>query len=249
VVWGEGDRDLLVVHGLAEHAGRYAHVAAAGVARGWKVTVLELRGHGHSGGRRGHVDRWAQYDEDLLAFARTMRPGWRLLAHSMGGLVTLDALEGELARVAPARIALSNPLLGVAVQAPKLKVAAGRLLSKLWPTVGLTNEIDVAGLSRDEAIGQAYAKDPLVYNTITPRWFTEMEAAQVRALAVGRYPLPVSWFLSDKDPIVDHTKAEAHAKRLGLPLKLYPEMRHEILNEIGKEQVIADMLDVVLADA
>ena len=251
VVFGEGERDLLVLHGLAEHTGRYAHVAAAAAARGWRVTVVELRGHGHSGGRRGHVDRWSQYDEDLVAFAKELRPGWRLLAHSMGGLVALDALQGELGRppLAPTRVALSNPLLGVAVKAPKLKVAAGRLLSKLWPTVSLTNEVDPGGLSRDPAVGRAYAEDKLVFNTITPRWFTEMEAAQARAMAVGAFPVPVSFFLSDKDPIVDHTKAKALAERLGAPLHMYPGMLHEIVNEVGKEQVIADILDQVLADA
>lgn len=242
--WGDGARDVLVVHGLAEHAQRYAHVATAWAARGWTVTVLELRGHGHSGGRRGHVLRWQEYVEDVRAAAAQLRPGWCLFAHSMGGLVTLDALRQGLA---PRRYAVSNPLVGVRVKAPAVKIAAGKALSRIWPTLALTNEIDPAGLSRDASIGLAYAKDPLVYNTITPRWYTEMEAARARVAAMSALPMPSRFFLSDSDPICDPVAAEALAQRMGVPVTAYPGMRHEIVNEIGKEQVISDLADFLEA--
>lgn len=235
--WGSGTRDLLIVPGLAEHAGRYEHVAAFFVGQGWRVTLLELRGHGHSGGKRGHVEHWARYTEDVRAAAATLSTGWSMLGHSMGGLVSLEAVrEG----VAPARLALSNPLLGVRFPAPKVKVAAAGLLSRIWPTLSLGNELKSAWLSRDAAVGAAYDADPLVYGTITPRWYTEMQAAQQRVLA-ARYTLPLHFFLAQADPITDTAGAAAFARGLGAGVTEYEGMLHEPFNEIGKEQVLADV--------
>lgn len=238
--FGSSGRDLLVVHGLAEHAERYTHVAEAWVARGWRVTVLELRGHGHSGGKRGHVNRWQDYVDDVRAAAATLNPEFWMFAHSMGGLVTLESVRLGLT---PRRVALSNPLLGVRVHAPVFKEAAARGLSYVWPSLSLTNELNPGMLSRDPAIGQAYATDPLVYDTITPRWYTEMRAAIQRVLAAD-YARPIRLHLSDTDPITDPPAARALAARVpGIDVREYPGMLHELVNEIGKEQVIADIAD------
>lgn len=236
--WGDGARDALIVHGLAEHAGRYSHVAETLATRGWTVTVLELRGHGHSGGRRGYVNRWDDYVADVRAAVATLRPGWSLLAHSMGGLVALEAVRLGLA---PARLALSNPLLGVRVKAPAVKIAAAKTLSRFWPTLSLGNELDSKMLSRDPVVGKAYDADPLVYSTLTPRWYTEMTATQGRVHNMSAPPIPLAFFLSDSDPICDPPAAEGLARRLGAHLQIYPGMFHEIFNEIGKEQVITDV--------
>jgi alpha-beta hydrolase superfamily lysophospholipase len=237
VVENDAGRDLLVVPGLAEHAGRYAHVTRA--LPGWRVHVLELRGHGHSGGKRGHVMRWGEYVEDVKAAARDLRPGWALVSHSMGGLVSLSAvLEG----LAPKKLLLSNPLLGVKVQAPRLKVAAGKLLSRIFPGLSLYNELKPEWLSRDPKVGEAYKTDDLVYDTITPRWYTEMLAAQGRALA-GTYTTPLAMFVGDADAITDPAVNLAFAERTRAAVKVYPEHRHEIFNEIGKEKVLADVAE------
>jgi alpha-beta hydrolase superfamily lysophospholipase len=174
----------------------------------------------------------------VKAVSAQLRPGWSLFAHSMGGLVSISSIQDGLA---PARFALSNPLLGVRVKAPALKISAAKILSKVWPTLGLTNELDPSMLSRDASVGKAYAADPLVYDKITPRWYTEMLAAQLRALTVTRFPMPTQFFLSDADPICDPVAAERLAKAAGCPVKLYPGMLHELVNEIGKEQVIGDI--------
>lgn len=239
----EKGRDLLVVHGLAEHAGRYAHVARAFASRGWRVSVLELRGHGHSGGKRGHVMRWQEYVDDVSAAVKTISPDYAILAHSMGGLVTLESLRLGLT---PRRVALSNPLLGVRVQAPVLKEKAAHVLSRIWPSLALTNELDASMLSRDVSVGQAYDKDPLVYNTISPRWYTEMRNAIARVTAAdwAAWGGKMRFHLSDTDPITDPPVSRTLVGRTpGLDVKEYPGMLHELFNEIGKEQVIADVAD------
>lgn len=233
-------RDLLIVHGLAEHAGRYAHVADAFAARGWRVSILELRGHGHSGGKRGHVNRWQDYVDDVSAAVKTISPEFAMLAHSMGGLVALESVRLGLQ---PRRLALSNPLLGVRVQAPFVKEKAAHLLSRVWPSLSLTNELNPSMLSRDPAVGEAYARDALVYNTITPRWYTEMRSA-VERVTQASFSLPARFHLSETDPITDPPVSRALAGRNpSMDLREYPGMLHELVNEVGKEQVIADLAD------
>jgi alpha-beta hydrolase superfamily lysophospholipase len=235
---GAGSQDLLIVHGLAEHAERYSHVAKFFADQDYRVTIVELRGHGHSGGSRGHVFSWGDYRADLQAAAKMCKPDYQLLAHSMGGLVTMDSLREGLS---PSKVVLSNPLLGVKVRAPRIKVAAAGLLSKVWPTLSLSNELDSKGLSRDQAIVDAYNNDPLVYNTLTPRWYTEMRAALERVRS-ATYTAKIGLFCSETDPITNATSAKELVVRAGGQVTEYPGMLHEILNEIGKEQVMADML-------
>jgi alpha-beta hydrolase superfamily lysophospholipase len=236
--WGNGPRDVLIVHGLAEHAERYEHVGATLAEAGWTATLVELRGHGHSGGRRGHVMRWGEYVEDVKAASAGLRAGWSLFAHSMGGLV---ALESVRAGVSPRRLALSNPLLGVRIVAPPGKIFAAKVLSRVWPSLALKNEIDPAQLSRDPAIGAAYIADPLVFDTVTPRWYTEMVAAQGRAIGAA-YGLPMAMYVGSEDHITDPVINKEFALRVRAHLRIYPDFRHEILNEIGKEAALAEIV-------
>lgn len=243
LVHGAGSRDVLVLGGLAEHAGRYAHVAAAFASRDCTVTLMELRGHGSSGGRRSHVGDWREYRADVAAVAASLRPGWSLFAHSMGGLVALDSVRDGLR---PARLALSNPLCGVKMPVPAWKTGAAQALSRLWPTLALTNEIDPAALSRDTNVGAAYVADPHVYKKVTSRWFTEMNGAQARVAQMDAPPMPVAFFVSESDPITSAASSKALAARIGAKVVEYPAMLHELVNELGKEQVIADVGDWLL---
>lgn len=241
---GGGARDVLVLGGLAEHAGRYTHVAADWTARGTTVHAMELRGHGNSGGRRSHVLDWGEYRADVRAVADTLRPGWVMFAHSMGGLVALDAVRDGLR---PAKLALSNPLCGVKLKVPGWKTALGRGLSRLWPTLALTNEVDPGALSHDPEVGRAYAADPNVYGKVTARWFTEMTAAQARVGAMSTFPVPLAFFVSDDDPITDAATSKAIARRVGATVVDFPGMLHELVNETEKARVITAVGDWLLA--
>lgn len=237
--WGDGERDVLALHGLAEHAGRYEHVGAAFAAAGFTFTLLELRGHGHSGGKRGYVDRWSDYSADVRAAADTLRPGWAMFAHSMGGLVALDAVRGG---VSPTRLGLSNPLLGLRVKLPAWKIWAAKGLSRLIPSLPMANEIIPSTLSRDPEVGKAYAADPLVFKVGTPRWYTEMVATMAAVNAHPSWPGTIAMFVGDADEVNDPVRNQEFARQHSTLLTVYPGFRHELVNEIGKEQVIADMV-------
>ncbi len=243
--WGDAERDVLIVHGLAEHVDRYDHVAEALVAAGWRVTAVELRGHGKSGGKRGHVRYWHKYCEDVQAAAATVQRPFVLLGHSMGGLVTLSTLRQPITPAVRA-VALSNPLLGVAVEGPKWKITLAKLLSRLLPALPLTNELDTKLISRDPEVVRKYENDPLVFSVITPRWYTEMTAAleSVNQRA-GSYTLPLRLMTSTADQICDPKAAQAFGRAYGgeVTAVSYEGLYHELFNELERERVIAELIE------
>lgn len=245
VRWGEPGPEILVVPGLAEHAGRYGHVASALTAAGWRVTVVELRGHGDSEGKRGHVDRWHAYVEDVQAAAATLSGPFVLVGHSMGGAVGLATVMEPIDPPCVA-LALSNPFLDVAFEPPAWKVKLAGVLTRLLPRLSLDNELDTAHLSRDPEVVAAYEADPKVFGTITPRWFTEFTVLRERVMAAaGRLELPLRLMVSDGDRICDAAAGRRLAAAWGGPSEVveYGEARHELFNELDKEQLLVDLVD------
>ncbi len=243
VRWGEGKRDVLLVHGLAEHAGRYAHVAEALGAAGYRVSFVELRGHGESAGDRGHTSSWRRYAEDLWAAARTLDDSYAIVAHSMGGLVALDAVREAMGQPVLG-LALSNPMIGLAFDPPRVKVRASRVLSKLAPRLKFRNEMDTSKISRDPEVVRRYEADTLVFDTITPRWFVESVEAMKRVkAAASRMTLPMMMMVGESDAICSPREMLALATSWGGPRTIcrYPALYHELFNEPEKGEVFADL--------
>ncbi len=246
----EYQHTLLITHGLAEHMGRYQHVADAFNSAGYRVVGLELRGHGDSEGKRGHVDSWSQYGEDLAAAVEFVGGPCALLAHSMGGLVSLDRLRSPLPHPITGLV-LTNPLLGVRVEAPAIKLALAGFLSRILPWLSLSNELETRYISRDPEVVKAYEQDPRVYSTITPRWYTEMRDAMIRAHeAAPGMKIPLLMVTSDADQICDPDAARKLANHWGGSSEQlrYPELYHEVLNEPEQQQVLAEILAWLAAD-
>jgi lysophospholipase len=241
---------LLVSHGLGEHGGRYARLAAELSAEGFAVHALDHRGHGLSGGARGHVRRFTGFVDDFEAFRRAVTaelpPGAPVfvLGQSMGGLIVIRWLQAH--PEAPVRGAvLASPLLGIALQPPRWKVALSGVLSRVAPALPFGNEIDPDQLSTDAAVVAAYRADPQVHARITPRLYTEMLAAMDAAFdEAGRIAHPLLFLVPGADPVVDAAGALrlARALRGDVTVRDYPQMRHETLNEVGRAAVVTDVL-------
>ena len=153
---GEAWASVLIVHGLAEHSGRYERTGAALASVGLEVAALDLRGAGASAGRRAYVERWAEYLDDVEWCLRALRDsaGGRpvvLLGHSLGGLIALEyATSG---RPAPDLLVLSSPALDSTIPGWKRTVAG--VLGRIAPTRLISNALDGEQLSRDPAVGAA----------------------------------------------------------------------------------------------
>jgi alpha-beta hydrolase superfamily lysophospholipase len=239
---------VLCVHGFGEHIGRYDHVAAAVAAAGYGWAAVDLRGHGHSGGRRAYIDRFGRYLEDVAALVELGRARFDglplfLLGHSMGGLVvTRFALDGDRG---VAGLVLSSPGFRFAVEASAVKKGLGHVMSRLWPTLALPTGIPSSDLSRDPAVGRAYDADPLVNKSATARWYTECLVAQDEVRArVGAVKLPVLLLSAGEDRLVDEAESRLVFERIGSADKTYrsyPGFFHEIFNEIERDRVLADL--------
>ncbi|WP_043418832.1 alpha/beta hydrolase [Cupriavidus basilensis] len=158
---------LLLVHGLAEHCGRYQHVAQLLCGLGLRVRAYDQRGHGASGGPRMVAEHADVFVEDLTEIHDAAVGQWQelpfLLGHSMGGLV---AARFATARVRPIRaLVLSSPALALRLSGPMLVLH--RMLLALVPRLRVPNPIDARYLSHDAVVVAQYRTDPLVQGTIS----------------------------------------------------------------------------------
>jgi alpha-beta hydrolase superfamily lysophospholipase len=170
----DAGRTLVLVHGYGEHGGRYEHRLGPFIEAGFRIVVPDVRGHGRSDGRRGHVLRFEQYLDDLeRVFEVVKTPAARtvLFGHSHGGLIAARYTLSHPGAVAA--LGLSSPFFGLAVKAPAWKIGAGRLLSRVLPTVSLPTEIESKWVSHDPGVVAAYDADPLNHHVVNTRWFTE----------------------------------------------------------------------------
>lgn len=246
---------LLIVHGLAEHGGRYHDTALFFAAHGWAVYAGDLRAHGRSPdpprAGRVHVDRFSDYFRDVdavAALARERHPGLPLvlLGHSMGGLIATRYALRQPEGLAGAII--SSPALGTHpdFKPPALLRLLVGLLSRLAPRVRFPSDLDTQAISRDPAVVQAYIDDPLVSQKVSARWYAEilrsMEAAHAEAATLR---LPMLLMQSGADRLVDPAAAArwATAAPPGLvDLVEWEGCYHEMFNEPEKEQVRARAL-------
>ena len=228
-----------VVHGLAEHAGRYDHVGRHLAAREFAVYAVDYRGHGRSEGPRVHVPSFDRYVEDVAALmslvAERHPPLPRfLLGHSQGGLITLLCTL-RLSGLAGAIV--SAPLLGVHPSARPgavMRLLAAILL-RIAPGLVVRNPLDARLLSHDPAVGEAYDRDPLVSHSVSAGWFAALRRAQAEAFAsAGRLPVPILMMSSGDDRIVDPDTALEFAQAAPAGQVEYvrwPGLYHEMLNE------------------
>lgn len=242
---------LIFVHGYAEHCGRYRAMAELLIGHGYACHRFDLRGHGRSEGRPGHVYAFADYLRDVRAFrARcdadhpASAPTY-LVAHSMGGLVALYVALEEPDGLAG--MALSSPYCGIAMKVPAWKALAGKALSRYLPAFSMPTDIPPDRVSRDPATIAEYGTDPLIGRVATARWFTETSAAQEALPPLAeRITLPVLVQQAGADQITSPPAARAVFERIGSPDKTwidYPGLYHELWFEPERETVYADLLD------
>lgn len=237
---------ILIVHGLAEHSGRYEHVGAQLAAAGLDVHAYDQRGFGASSGRRAWLDRWTRNLDDLedrLAILRVMAKGRPLVVygHSVGGLISLGYAVADPPRPLPDVLVLSAPALDSAIPAWKKTIA--RVLGSIAPTLAMKNDLDGSVLSRDPSVGAAYLADPQNQHTTTMRYgaLAIAEQARVRA-ALSRLSIPTLVYHGEDDHLVPTDASAPLATVPGVVRRTYPLLRHESHNEPEGPAVIADVI-------
>jgi acylglycerol lipase len=239
---------LLVVHGLAEHCGRYMNVVNHFVSLGYAVYGLDHIGHGKSEGTRVYVERFADYTVtlklyfDLIRLEHPDAPVF-LVGHSMGGLIGAVYLLDHQDELAGA--VLSGALVKMSGDISPMVVFMGKLLSTLTPKAGLM-ALDAKGVSRDPAVVEAYVNDPLVYTgKITARLAAELIKAVQRVHdEAAKITLPLLIVQGSEDKLVDPAGAKLlydTVSSVDKTLKVYEGFYHEVFNEPEHEQVLGDV--------
>lgn len=237
----------MIAHGYGEHARRYDHVAGALMADGASVVALDHHGHGRSEGERASVSDPQDFIADLDTLvdrARERHPELPvvLIGHSMGGLIAARYAQQHADKLAA--LVLSAPVIGG-------NEAFAQLLA-LDPIPEVP--IDPSVLSRDPAVGEAYAADPLVYHGAFRRETLESLFAAIEATARGgEITLPTLWIHGEGDALAPLAATAPAADAIGAArwqTKVYPGAMHEIFNETNRDEVIRDtirFIDAALA--
>lgn len=232
---------VCLVHGLGEHTGRYAHVAAALNQAGYALLGFDLRGHGKSGGKRGHTPTYDALMDDIArlldeAAARYPNRPCFLYGHSLGGNLVLNyALRrctiaeksvgagrlrnGSRDLQSPGAdgvsgIIATSPAIRVTNPLPPLQVAVAKIMNRLAPGMQMANGLALDGLARDPEVIRAYTSDPLVHNKISVRLATSMLDAGEWALAhAAEFPLPLLLVHGTKDILTSAKASEEFAAK------------------------------------
>jgi alpha-beta hydrolase superfamily lysophospholipase len=238
-----------IVHGVREHSGRYAGMADHLTPHGYAVYCFDNRGHGRSPGQRGHINAWQEYRDDTDAFMALVRAEAPdlplvLLGHSMGALVALDYLLYHPEGLRGAIIS-GAPLEPIDATKP-VQLAIARVLSRIRPTLSMTSKFGGEAVSRDPAVAEAYDTDPLVHNQSSVRWGMEFLATidRVKSRAT-EVKLPILMLHGGDDRIVSPNGSRRLFEQIGSTdkeLKVYPDRFHEAHNDIGREEVLADIV-------
>jgi alpha-beta hydrolase superfamily lysophospholipase len=230
---------VALLHGYGEHAGRYDHVAHAFASKGLSTVAADLRGHGASDGARGYVDRFDDYHLDATATveaARELADGRPvfLFGHSMGGLLAAHWLLAGCGKDLIG-VALSSPYLGLALEVPKVKEAAGRLMSQVLPKFAMPSGLSGANVTSDPEKARLYDTDPLNNSKATARWFTEANAAIARVHErAGELTLPTILLYGGSDQVASADATDRFASALSMSDKTTERLagyNHELVNE------------------
>jgi alpha-beta hydrolase superfamily lysophospholipase len=239
---------LIIVHGLAEHSGRYMNVVNHFVPAGHAVYGIDHIGHGKSDGERVYVDRFQDYITTLTTYVDMIRD-WQphkpifMIGHSMGGLIGAAYLLEHQHKLSGA--VLSGPGIKVPDNISQTVIFVGKILSKILPKAGIL-QLDAKGVSRDPAVVDAYVNDPLVYTgKVTARLGAEMlKTMQEVTDNAAKIKLPLMIVQGSDDILIDPSGAQLLYDSVSSEdksIKIYEGFYHEVFNEPEHEQVLSDV--------
>jgi alpha-beta hydrolase superfamily lysophospholipase len=244
----EAKASIIVVHGIAEHSGRYEKLANCFVPSGYAVHAIDHIGHGKSDGIRIFVDRFQDYVDTLAAYTRIVSAQWGdkplfLLGHSMGGLIAALYLIERQREFTGA--VLSGPLIKPGNSTPAALVGLVSFLSTILPRMRLLG-LDATYISRDPQVVKDYIEDPLVFNgKITARLAAELANSmkQISSKA-GEINLPLLVVQGGADRLVDPQGTQMLFDKVqssDKTIKIYDGLFHEVFNEPEGNNVLNEV--------
>ncbi len=246
------EKIIVIIHGLGEHSGRYSEFAKYFSNIGYGVYAYDQRGHGRSNGQRGYLSSFQHLTGDLRCFLKLIsiheeaKPIF-LFGHSLGGLVALRyAIEcNNKMGVHPRGLIVANATLKIVVKIPKWKEVLSGFFARYIPRLSLHNELDLNFLSHDPKVMESVQNDTLCHQRITARFYHEILFTIDWVKKNGELlRIPTYLLAGGEDRIVDPKGTEEFFRILECEekeLKNYPTLYHELIHEVGKEEVFLDI--------
>lgn len=239
---------IIFLHGFGDHVARYGSFTRYFVTRGYGVCLFDYRGHGRSGGRRTHVNKFYDYLYDIsqfIEFIKSNSPDAPILlaGHGFGGQLAINFVVKYSKGVRG--VILSAPSFGVKMEVPKWKLKLGTFAAKWLPIYRVPTNIDPAKLSDDPKIAEEYAKDPYIVRDISVRCGYEIYKNMELLMAMAsRIHLPILLLHGSADRMTDPEATKRFFMRLpaiNKKLKVYQGGGHEIFNDRDKNEAFQDI--------
>lgn len=241
--------NLVLIHGMGEHSGRYAHFANFFVENGIDVYAVDLFGHGKTEGKKGFTPKIEDYlwqVDFLVEMVEQLGQPVFLYGHSMGGGLVLTYLfrnEHNLAGVIA-----SAPAIEPAFDVPKTKMLLGKVGRQFFPALTQKNGLDVNGLSKDTDVINAYHADPLVHDFISAevgigviewgKWLASLDFVSLST--------PLLVMHGDMDILTSFQASKKFVSKFNsgdVTFKAWSGLFHELHNEPEKMDVLTYTLD------
>ena len=236
---------ICLVHGLGEHSGRYAHVGKAFTDAGFALAGFDLRGHGKSGGPRGHLSSFDAFMDDIDGFVKQVEACFEglprfLYGHSLGGILVLNYV---LRRKPEFKGVISTGAgLRTALEEQTAKVTMARVLGTLLPSVAIPSGLDPTTISHSPEIVDAYVNDPLVHDKMTLGFGKIMLSVLPWTFEhAHEFSLPLLIMHGKEDKLGYPRGSEEFAGLVeqDCTLKLWDGLYHEVHNEPEQDEVFA----------
>ena len=234
---------VCIVHGFAEHSGRFAHVAERLGREGYAVLAIDQFGHGKTEGPRGYspsLDASMDSIKILLDEAETRFPGLPkfLYGHSMGGNMVINYLLRRKPSITGA--VATAPWLLLGFDPPAVKLMLAKIMKNIYPKWPEKANLDTSVLSRDKEEVRKYDTDPLVHNTARAGTFFDTYNAGKWAIEhASELTVPMIILHGTDDKLIAHKGSELFAEKAPknlLTFKSLPGYYHEIHNEPAAER-------------
>jgi acylglycerol lipase len=230
---------VIIVHGIGEHSKVYKSWSKRFNAHGISIVSFDQRGHGLSGGKRGHTPMYRAFLSDLALVYRSTKNLFPqkpifVYGHSMGGNIALNFLLKKRRNVIGG--IASSPWLTLAFEPPFYKVLLGRIMGLFWPDYSDSNKT-----SLESEVIVDKEEDPLLHDTISITTYLECKKAGKRVInRSDNLTLPLLLMHGTEDKRTSWVSTAKLGSKLSNPMSKFvsfEQAEHELHEDIQQDEV------------
>ena len=248
---GKIKKNILVIHGLGEHSGRYKKFAEEFNKKNVGVFSFDLVGHGKSYGIKGHISKFQEFielTENALIYVRKsyLDIPIVLFGHSLGGLIALWFLIQRESKEIDCSI-ISSPWIRTAVEIPKILLHIQAIFKHIFPRMRLHNRLITKHLSKNKRIVDEYEKDKLVHSNISLGLYSEIIKTIEKVIEISdKIKIDTFLYHGKDDKIISYEGTEGLSKKINnSEFILYNKVFHEPHNDLERKEVFNKIFEFI----